>query len=92
MIIAFEAVARGGEYAGDFEVAGQRVAADGSMMWDDGDTTFIAASKWSERAPAIPGGAAVRSRDADEAGPARTGPATPGGDRRSPAKVNPVNP
>lgn len=90
VVVVFEAVARAGEYAGDYEIAGQRIGPDGSVLWNNGErASIISATAWSERWPVLPDGAASGARRA-EAGEA---PATPAGPARPTTPgVNPANP
>lgn len=84
-VVVFEAVARAGEYAGDFEIAAQRIGPDGSALWNGGErASIVSATGWSERWPVVPGGAysGVTRGEEPEAAPA--GPTTP--------RTNPVNP
>lgn len=51
-IVIAEAVARDGEYAGDWEIIAQRVSADGRLVWEEGRRSIVvAATNWSERHP-----------------------------------------
>lgn len=85
IVVAFEVVALTGEYAGDYEVAAQRIAADGSVLWNDGErATVVSAGTWSERWPVLPGGAASGVTRGEEPASSPARPTTPG--------VNPVNP
>lgn len=92
VIVTFEAVARGGQYTGDYEIAAQRISPEGTLMWGDGNVVFISSTTWSERAPMMPDGAfTTRGREqpqpqAGQASPTAAGPQ--GGAKRT----NPTKP
>jgi hypothetical protein len=54
----FEAEWRSGEYAGDWDIFGQRLDSSGKMLWNDGDRSkTVSSAKWIERAvAALPDG------------------------------------
>ncbi len=83
VMVAFEAVATTGEYAGDWEALAQRVAPDGTLLWNDGDSSsIVASSMWGERYVTMAEGG-IGARDAEDAARPRPGPAP---------RKNPVNP
>ena len=87
VMVAFEAVAVTGEYAGDWEVLAQRVAPDGTLLWNDGDSSsLISFSRWGERFVTMAEGG-IGARDAQGDG----GPAPGPGPGAAPRK-NPLNP
>jgi len=89
VIVACEAVAIEGEYAGDWEIVAQRFAPDGTAAWNDGEhPSIISATGWSERFPVM-GGGSVGAREREDEPATRTGPADPGGGGN---RANPVNP
>lgn len=50
LIAAFEGEWRSGEYAGDWEIFGQRLDQDGEMLWNSGDKSAVVSSgPWTER-------------------------------------------
>ncbi|MGD9497292.1 MAG: hypothetical protein AB7Y46_13415 [Armatimonadota bacterium] len=88
-IVTFEVVARQGQYAGDYEVAAQRISPQGALMWNDGAAVIISSTTWSERAPMMPGGAfTTRGLEQSQPQAGQAPPATGG----PPAGVNRVNP
>ncbi len=88
VVIACEAVTREGQFAGDWEIVGQRFAADGTAAWNNGEhPSIISATGWSERFPVMGGGAVgARERVHEPA----AGPGGPGGGAGN--RANPVNP
>ncbi len=89
VVIAFEAAARTGEYAGDWEALAQRVAPDGTLLWNDGESSsIISVSRWGERhLVTSEGGIGARDMgEADEMGgvPGDAGP--PQTNRTNPVK------
>ncbi len=57
-IVVFERHARDGEYAGDMDIAAQRLSPSGALLWNDGESSAnLASSEFLERNPvAIPDG------------------------------------
>ncbi len=53
-IVVFDVEPRAGEYAGDSEIAAQRINPDGEMMWNGDDGYLLVSfSKWAERNPVL---------------------------------------
>ncbi len=53
-IVVFDVEPRTGEYAGDSEIAAQRIDADGRMMWDEDEgLVLVSSSVWAERNPVV---------------------------------------
>lgn len=87
VLVIFEAVARAGQYAGDWEVAGQRIAPDGTVMWNNGESaSMVSASSWSEHHPVMANCSIGWREEEGEAGGAQ--PDT----RPAGTKVNPAKP
>ncbi len=86
VLVIFEAVARTGQYAGDWEVAGQRIAPDGTVMWNDGQSaSMVSASGWSEHRPVVAGcSVGWREEEGDEQ--AAQPDTRPAGTKVNPAK------
>jgi hypothetical protein len=47
-VVVFEVEAQDGENAGNPDLYGQRVSADGSLLWNDGQPALLASSMWRE--------------------------------------------
>jgi len=89
VLVACEAVTLEGQFAGDWEIVGQRFAADGTAAWNNGEhPSIISATGWSERFPVMAGGAVGPRERTEEAA---AGPADPGGGGAG-NRANPVNP
>lgn len=53
-ILALEAVAREGQYVGDWEVFAQRISSDGELLWNEGEASLpVSTATWSERKPSV---------------------------------------